>query len=126
MLLDELAGAFELDLANLALIEDDGLAAAVVAARERGRDHTGLVGKRIALDREASGINTAMREGTAFTVYDAEHSAVVNQRLNAVAKAKSCVYVPVRVADEVIAVVFGAVRRPRVFDEEEPAGCRRS
>ena len=119
VLLDELAGAFELDLANLALIEDDGLAAVIVAARERGRDHTGLVGKRLALDREASGINTAMREGTAFTVYDAEHSAVVNQRLNAVAKAKSCVYVPVRVGEEVIAVVFGAVRRPRVFDEEE-------
>ena len=37
-----------------------------------------------------------MREGAAFTVYDAEHSAVVNQRLNAIAKAKSCVYVPVR------------------------------
>ena len=119
VLLDELAAAFDLDLANLALIEDDGLAAVIVAARERGRDHTALVGKRLALDREASGINTAMREGTAFTVYDAEHSAVVNQRLNAVAKAKSCVYVPVRAADEVIAVVFGAVRRPRVFDEEE-------
>ncbi len=119
VLLDELAAAFDLDLANLALIEDDGLAAVIVAARERGRDHTGIVGKRIALDREASGINTAMREGTAFTVYDAEHSAVVNQRLNAVAKAKSCVYVPVRAGDEVIAVVFGAVRRPRVFDEEE-------
>jgi len=121
VLLDELAGAFELDLANLALIEDGGLAAVIVAARERGRDHTGLVGKRLALDREASGINTAMREGTAFTVYDAEHSAVVNQRLNAVARAKSCVYVPVRVGEEVIAVVFGAVRRTRVFDEEELA-----
>ena len=46
----------------------------IVAARERGRDHTGLVGKRLALDREASGINTAMREGTAFAVYDAERS----------------------------------------------------
>ena len=58
-----------------------------------------------------------MREGTAFTVYDAEHSAVVNQRLNAIAKAKSCVFVPVRAGDEVIGVVFGAVRRPRVFDD---------
>ncbi len=119
VLLDALAEAFELDLANMALIEDGGLAAVVVAARERGRDHLGLVGKRIALDREPSGINSAVREGRAFTVYDAEHSAVVNQRLNAIAKAKSCVYVPVRAADEVIGVVFGAVRRSRVFDEEE-------
>ena len=119
VLLDELAEAFELDLANMALIEDGGLAAVIVAAREGRRDHLGLVGKRIALDREPSGINSAIREGRAFTVYDAEHSAVVNQRLNAIARAKSCVYVPVRAADEVIGVVFGAVRRPRVFDEEE-------
>ena len=119
VLLDELAEAFQLDLANMALIEDDGLAAVIVAAREGGKDNIGLVGKRVALDREPSGINAAVREGRAFTVYDAEHSAVVNQRLNAIAKAKSCVYVPVRAADEVIGVVFGAVRRPRVFDEEE-------
>jgi len=119
VLLDGLAEAFELDLANMALIEDGGLAAVIVAAREGRSDHLNLVGKRIALDREASGINAAVREGRAFTVYDAEHSAVVNQRLNAIAKAKSCVYVPVRAADEVIGVVFGAVRSPRVFDEEE-------
>ena len=119
VLLDGLAEAFELDLANMALIEDGGLAAVIVAAREGRSDNLSLVGKRIALDREASGINAAVREGRAFTVYDAEHSAVVNQRLNAIAKAKSCVYVPVRAADEVIGVVFGAVRSPRVFDEEE-------
>ena len=119
VLLDELAAAFELDLANMALIEDDGLAAVIVAAREGGEDNLGLVGKRVALDREPSGINAAVREGRAFTVYDAEHSAVVNQRLNAIAKVKSCVYVPVRAADEVIGVVFGAVRHPRVFDDEE-------
>ena len=46
VLLDELAEAFELDLANMALIEDGGLAAVIVAAREGGRDNLGLVGKR--------------------------------------------------------------------------------
>ena len=90
-LLDELAEVFELDLANMALIEDEGRVAVIVAARENGEDHTGLVGQRIALEREPSGISAAVREGMAFTVYDAEHSAVVNQRLNAIAKAKSCV-----------------------------------
>jgi PAS domain S-box-containing protein len=119
LLLDELAEVFDLDLANMALIEDEGQQAVLVASREGGRDHTALVGKRIALDREPSGINAAVREGTAFAVYDAEHSAVVNQRLNAIARAKSCVFVPVRAGEEVIGVVFGAVRRPRVFDEEE-------
>ena len=105
----------------MSLIEDEGRVAVLVAARERGKDHPALVGQRIALDREPSGINAAAREGTAFTVYDAEHSPVVNQRLNAIAKAKSCVFVPVRAGDEVIGVVFGAVRHPRVFDEDELA-----
>ena len=121
LLLDEFAAVFSLELANLALIEDEGRVAVVVAAREAGKDHPALAGQRIALDREPSGINAAVREGTAFTVYDAEHSPVVNQRLNAIAKAQSCVFVPVRAADEVIGVVFGAVRRPRVFDEDELA-----
>jgi PAS domain S-box-containing protein len=121
LLLDEFAKAFELELADMALIEDEGRVAVVVAARERGMDHAALVGQRIALDREPSGINAAAREGTAFTVYDAEHSPVVNQRLNAIAKVKSCVFVPVRAGNEVIGVVFGAVRRPRLFDEDELA-----
>ena len=121
LLLDEFATVFDLELANMSLIEDDGRVAVLVAARERGKDHPALVGQRIALDREPSGINAAAREGTAFTVYDAEHSPVVNQRLNAIAKAKSCVFVPVRAGDEVIGVVFGAVRHPRVFDEDELA-----
>ena len=119
LLLDEFSTVFELDLANMALIEDEGRVAVLVAAREGGEDYAALVGQRIALDREPSGINTAAREGTAFTVYDAEHSPVVNRRLNAIAKVKSCVFVPVRAGDEVIGVVFGAVRHPRVFDEDE-------
>ena len=44
----------------------------LLAAREAGQDHVGLLGQRIALDREPSGINAAVREGTAFAVYDAE------------------------------------------------------
>ena len=121
LLLDELARMFSLDLANLALIEDEGRSAHIVASRDRGRDEGRLIGQRIALDREPSGINAAAREGNAFAVYDAEQSAVVNQRLNAIARVKSCVFVPVRAGDEVIAVVFGAVRHLRVFEEEELA-----
>ena len=121
LLLDELAEVFELDLANLALIEDEGRAAVLVAAREGGSDHAKLLGQRVALDREPSGINAAVREGSAFAVYDAAHSSVVNQRLNAIAKVKSCVYVPVRANQEVIGVVFGAVRHPRVFEDDELA-----
>ena len=62
-----------------------------------------------------------MREGTAFAVYDAEGSAIVNRRLNAIAKVKSCAFVPMRSGDEVIGVVFAAVREPRIFLDEELA-----
>ncbi len=119
LLMDEFAEVFDLELANLALLEEEGRVAVLVAAREGGADHEALLGQRVPLDREPSGINAAVREGTAFTIYDADHSAVVNQRLNSIARIKSCVYVPVRVRDRVIGVVFGAVRTPRVFDEDE-------
>ena len=62
-----------------------------------------------------------MREGAAFAVYDAESSPIVNQRLNQIARVKSCAFVPMRAGDEVIGVVFAAVRQPRVFVDEELA-----
>ena len=80
LLLDELTAVFELDLANLALIEDEGRAAVLIAARESGSDHVKLLGQRVALDREPSGITAAVREGTAFAVYDAASSSSWNTR----------------------------------------------
>ncbi len=119
LLLDELAGVFELDLANLALIEDEGRRAVVVAARESGRDNEELRGQELRLDEETSGISTVVREGAAFGVYDAEASPIVNRRLNEIARVKSCAFIPVRARDEVIGVVFAAVRTPRHFDDDE-------
>jgi PAS domain S-box-containing protein len=123
--LDELAAAFRLDLANLVWIEDDGRRARVVAARERGVDNPALAGQAIALDREPSGVNTVVREGIGFAVYDADRSDVVNPRLNAIAGTKSCVFLPVRTGDQVAGVVFGAVREPRVFGDDELASMQR-
>src|SRR4029453_6678645 len=71
VLLDDLADRFQLDVANLALIEDHGRSALIVAARDQRGDFEALAGQRVALDREPSGINAAMREGTPFAVYDA-------------------------------------------------------
>ncbi|HUH15959.1 MAG TPA: GAF domain-containing protein [Gaiellaceae bacterium] len=119
LVLDELAARFELDIANLALVDEGARTAVVVAAREHGRDNERLVGQSVALDSEASGIATATREGAAFAVYDAESSPIVNRRLNEIARVKSCAYVPVRVGDQVTGVVFAAVRRPRLFDADE-------
>ena len=120
-LLDEIAELCELDLANLALVDHETRRARVVGARDGGRDNEQLIGSELALDEEASGISTVVREGAAFAVYDAESSAIVNRRLNAIARVKSCAFVPMRSGDEVIGVVFAATRQPRVFQEEELA-----
>ncbi len=121
VLLDELADVFELDLANLALIEGDGRRARVVAARDGGRNNEQLVGQELDLEHETSGISTATREGAAFAVFDAESSPIVNQRLNQIARVKSCAFVPMLAGGEVVGVVFAAVRRPRLFGDDELA-----
>ena len=119
VLLDELVERLELDLVNLALVEDDGRRARIVAARDGGEDNEQLIGQSVSFDQEASGISTVVREGAAFAVYDAESSPIVNRRLNEIAKVKSCAFIPVRARGEVIGVVFAAVRRPRLFDLDE-------
>ena len=119
VLLDELTGLFDLDVANLALVEDDGRRARIISARERGEDNPQLLDASLSLKEEASGISTVVREGAAFAVYDAESSPIVNKRLNAITNVKSCAFVPVRARGDVIGVVFAAVRRPRLFDLDE-------
>ena len=121
MLLDQLAEVFELDLANLALIEDGGRRARLVAARDAGRDNEALIGQELDLESEPSGISTVTREGVAFAVFDAESSPIVNPRLNAIARVKSCVFVPMLSGGEVVGVVFAAVRSPRLFADDELA-----
>jgi PAS domain S-box-containing protein len=119
ILLDDLAELFALDVVNLALIEEEGRRARVVSAREGGRENEQLIGRTVSLDEEASGISTVVREGSAFSVYDADSSPIVNRRLNELAKVKSCAFIPVRARGEVTGVVFAGVRRPRLFELEE-------
>jgi PAS domain S-box-containing protein len=121
LLLDEVIGLYGLDLANLVLVEDHGRRARIVAAREADHDNPVLLGQVVDLEREASGVSTVVREGAAFAVYDAESSAVVNRRLNEIARVQSCAYVPMLAGDEVLGVVFAATREPRVFLDEELA-----
>ena len=77
VLLDELTRLFELDVANLALVEDDGRRASIISAREGGEDNEYLVGQSVSLSQEVSGISTVVREGAALAVYDAESSPIV-------------------------------------------------
>ena len=119
LLLNELAGLFELDVADLALIEPEAGVARLVGAWDRGEENERLLGLTVDLRAEISGISTVVREGSAFAVYDVETSPIVNKRLNEIAKVKSCAFVPVLASDTVIGVVFAAVRKPRLFREEE-------
>jgi GAF domain-containing protein len=121
VLLDELSGLFELDVANLALVEDDGRRATLISARDGGRDNEQLIGQSVSLSQETSGISTVVREGAAFAVYDAASSPIVNKRLNEIAQVQSCAFIPVRARGDVIGVIFAAVRRPRLFELDELA-----
>ena len=122
-LLDEIADLFELDVANLELDRGRGRPPGPDRrrARPRARQRDAHGGEVIDLDRETSGISTAVREAAAFAVFDAEASPIVNKRLNEIARVKSCAFVPMIAGDEVIGVVFAAVRKPRVFAEDELA-----
>ena len=121
LLLAELVELFRLDLAHLALVEDEGRTARVVAGRDRGNESELLLGEVISLEHEASGTGTVVREGAGFAVFDAETSPLVNKRLNEIAQVKSCAFVPMRAHDEVTGVVFAATRERRLFDERELA-----
>ena len=121
LLLDELGQLFDLDISNLAVIEDGGRRARLVGARERSHDHDRLLGQVIELASEVSGIGTSVRDGKAFAIFDVEASPIVSKRLNEIARVRSGAFVPVIAGDEVLGVVFAAVRRPRLFGEEELA-----
>lgn len=121
LVLDELAELFDLEVANLSLIEPGAGFARIVGARDRRRENDRLVGQVVDLKNELSGISTVVRDGVAFAVFDVDASPIVNKRLNAIAQVKSCAFVPVFASDRVIGVVFAGVRRPRLFTEEELA-----
>ena len=74
VLLDELSGLFELDVANLALVEDERPARQHHRRARGRRDNEQLIGQSVSLSQEVSGISTVVREGAAFAVYDAASS----------------------------------------------------
>ena len=121
LVLDELTELCELDVANLALVENEGRTARILAAREQGRDNESMIGQVVSLEHEPSGVGTVVRDGGGFAVFDAEASPIVSKRLNEIARVKSCAFVPMRVGEEVLGVVFAGVRHSRLFDQAELA-----
>ncbi len=121
LLADEVADLFDLDVANLSLVEDEGRRARLVSARSHGRDMERLLGQELDLEHEQTGIATVVRDGAPIAVFDVASSPIVSRRLNEIAQIVSCAYVPLVASEQVIGVLFAGVRKPRLFGEEELA-----
>src|SRR5581483_9589799 len=77
---------------------------------------------RIDLEREPSGVASAVFEAQAFTVYDAPGSNLISSRLAARVGAKSAAFIPMLVQERVTAVISVAtLDEPRLFSNEDLA-----
>ncbi len=119
-LLDELAALFDVGFVALTFVSEDGREAAGYLGRSLGEDVDWWPDLRIDLERESSGIASAVFEATAFTVYDTAASGVVSSRLAVAVGAKSAAFVPLLVEERVTAVISVAtLDEPRVFSNED-------
>jgi PAS domain S-box-containing protein len=121
-LLDELALLFDVGFVALTFVSDDAREAVGYLARAEGRDVDWWRDLRLDLEREPSGIASAVFEATAFTVYDTESSGMISKRLAEAVGAKSAAFVPLLVQERVTAVISVAtIDEPRVFSTDELA-----
>ena len=121
-LLDELAALFDVGFVALTFVSDDAREASGYLARSRGEDLDWWRELRLDLEREPSGIASAVFEATALTVYDTQSSGVVSRRLADAVGAKSAAFIPLLVQERVTAVIsVGTLDEPRVFTTEDLA-----
>jgi len=121
-LLDELAALFDVGFAALTFVSDDGREASGYLGRAQGKDVDWWRELRLDLEREPSGIASAVREASAFPVHDAAGSGVVSRRLAEAVGARSAAFVPLLVQERVIAVISVATDDAlRVFSSEDLA-----
>jgi PAS domain S-box-containing protein len=119
-LLDELAQLFDIGFVALTFVSDDAREAAGYLARAEGEDVDWWRDLRLDLEREPSGIASAVFEASAFTVYDTQSSGVISRRLADAVGAKSAAFVPLLVQERVTAVISVAtLDEPRVFSNED-------
>jgi PAS domain S-box-containing protein len=121
-LLDEIAELFDVGFAALTFVSDDGREAAGYLARSGGEDLDWWRTVRLDLEREPSGIASAVFEAQAFTVYDTRSSGLTSSRLASRVGAKTAAFVPLLVQERVTAVISVAtLDEPRVFTNEDLA-----
>jgi PAS domain S-box-containing protein len=121
-LLDEFAALFDVGFVALTFVSDDRREASGYLARSLGEDVDWWRELRLDLEREPSGIASAVFEATALTVYDTQSSGVISRRLATTVGAKSAAFVPLLVQERVTAVISVAtLDAPRVFSTEDLA-----
>jgi PAS domain S-box-containing protein len=124
-LLDEVATLFDVGFVALTFVSDDGREAAGFLARSCGEDVAWWRELRLDLQREPSGVASAVFEAAAVAVYDTQSSGVVSRRLAEAVGARSAAFVPLLVQGRVIAVISVAtLDKARAFSNEELAAMQ--
>jgi PAS domain S-box-containing protein len=119
-LLDEVVALLRVDLAALALIDEERREAHGLVARTGGEDVGWWAEVRLDLVNEPSGIASAYFDGAPVAVYDVEASPLVSRRLAKAANAKSAAFVPLNADERVIGVLVAATTsQRRAFSPEE-------
>ena len=119
-LLDEISALFSVGFVALTFVSDDAREGAGFLARKRGKDVDWWPSVRVDLEHEPSGIASAVRDATSFTIYDAAGSPKVSARLTNEVGAKSAAFVPLISDSGVIAVISVATTdEQRVFSPDD-------
>jgi PAS domain S-box-containing protein len=122
ILLDETARAVGVPFAFLVLVSEEGNYAHGLLGRSEGRDLDWVGDLVVDLNREPSGIASAVFEGSPFAIYDVASSSIVSRRLAALAGATSAAFVPIVAEGRVTAVlVAGETRGKRAFTNDDLA-----
>jgi len=121
-LLEACLSILEVDFAAVALVSEDGEHARGLQALAPGADTSWWTEVTLDLERDPSGIASAVFEGGPVVVYDVAGSQRVNPRLAEKVGAKSAVFVPLVSGESVPAVlVVATTQAPKVFSGDELA-----
>jgi PAS domain S-box-containing protein len=119
-LLDEIAAMAGVSFAGLTFVSADATEATGYLARSRGKDVDWWRKLRLDLVNEPSGVASAVFEASAFAVYDAAESNVVNRKLVEKTGAQSAAFVPLLLEERVIAVIsIATADERRVFSADD-------
>jgi PAS domain S-box-containing protein len=108
LILDQVRALLEVDVALLAMINEEGTEASGFLARAEEGDVAWWTDMRLDLLKEPSMIASAAAEAAPLQVYDVESSPRVHRGIAERLRAKSAVFMPLISGDRVQAVVIGA------------------